>query len=96
MSELSKRRQDQRLTLMFKIMHGLVAVGPDDFGLEPADSRTRASHSLKLKQQRSSTTELLHSFPNKTIPAWNRLPAHMAEAGTLDSFKSQLSASRAV
>ena len=81
---------------MFKIMHKLVAVGQNDFNLQRADSRTRASHSLKLRQQPSSTTELLHSFINKTTPEWNRLGAHMAEADTLDDFKSQLSASRAV
>ena len=44
LDELTKRRQDQRLTLMFKIMHKLVAVGQDDFNLQRADSRTRASH----------------------------------------------------
>ena len=96
LDELTKRRQEQRLTLMIKIMHKLVAVGQDDFNLQRADSRTRASHSFKLRQQPSSTTELLHSFINKTTPEWNRLPAHMAEAGTLENFKSQLSASRAV
>ena len=95
LNELTKPRQAQRLTIMFKIMHKLVAVGLD-FNLQWADSRTSASHSLKLKQQPSSTTELLHSFINKITPEWNQLPAHMAEASTLENFKSQLSASWAV
>ena len=81
---------------MFKIMHKLVPVGQDDFNLQRADSRARASHSLKLRQQPSSTTEFLHSFINKTTPEWDRLGAHMAEAGTLENFKIQLSTSRAV
>ena len=96
LDELTKCRQDQRLTLIFKIMHKLVAVGQDDFNLQRADSQTRASHSFKLRQQPSSTTGLLHSFINKTTPEWNCLPAHMAEAGTLENFKCQLSASREV
>ena len=81
---------------MFKIMHKLGAVGPDDFIFQQADMRTRASHSLKLRQQLSSTAELLHSFIKKTTVKWNRLPANMAEAGTLENFKSQLSVSWAV
>ena len=56
LNEMTTRRQDQRLTLMFKIMHKLVAVGPDDLNLQRADSRTRASNSLKLRQQPGSTT----------------------------------------
>ena len=95
LDELTKRRQDQRLTLMFKVIHKLVTVGQDDFNPQQAYSRIRASHSLKLRQP-SSITELLQSFINKTTPEWNHLPAHMAEAGTLGKFKSQLSASRAV
>ena len=61
LDELTKRRQDQLLTLMFKM---IVSVGPEDFILESADLWTRAPHSLKL----SSTTDLLYSFINKTTP----------------------------
>ena len=87
---LKERRKNARLTLMYKIVHGLVAVSVDDIGLEWADTRTRASHQFKLKQQRSKTDEYRHSFAIATVNEWNNLPACMAEAGTLDNFKCQL------
>ncbi len=93
---LVERRQQQHLTLMYKIVHGTVALTPADLGLLPADNRTRSTHIHKLRHQRSTTKELLHSFIPRTITEWNRLPAFLAEAGSLETFKSQLSAPRAV
>ena len=90
LDRLEERRKGQRLTFMYKVLHQLVQVPPEDLGLEKADTRTRAAHSLKLKLPRCSTTELRHSFSIRTIPEWNKLPASMAEAGSLSSFKSQL------
>ena len=95
LDELTKHRQKQHLTLMFTLMHNLVAVGLDDYHLQWADSPTRASHSLELRQQSSSTTEL-NFIVNKNTPEWNCLPSHMTETGTLENFKSQPSAQRAV
>ena len=89
---LQDRRQTARLTLMFKVMHDLVNVPPDDLDLKPADGRTRASHSLKLHHLQPSTKEHRNSFATRTIPEWNRLPACVAEAGSLDIFKNQLAA----
>ena len=96
LEELSQRRQDQRLILMYKIVHELVAVNTEDLGLMAADSRTRASHSYKLRQSPSLTSELRYSFAIRTTPEWNNLPALVAEADSLGIFKSQLSAMRTV
>ena len=93
---LEKRRQQQHLILMYKIMHGTVALTPADLGLLPADHHTRTTHIHKLRHQQSNTKELLHSFIPRTITEWNCLPASLAEAGSLETFKSQLSASRVV
>ncbi len=87
---LEERRQQQHLTLMYKILHGTVALTPADLGLLPAENRTRTTHIHKLRHQGSTTKELLHSFIPRTITEWNRLPASLAEAGSLESFKSQL------
>ena len=71
-------------------MHKLIGTSPEDLALEKADGRTRATHKFKLKHQSPTTTEHRHSFVNRTIPEWNRLPATMAEADSLSEFKSQL------
>ena len=94
LTQLDQRRGDQRLILMYKVVHGLVFVQPSDLGLVPADSRTRASHKFKFRLPRCSTNELRHSFATRTVGAWNKLPASAAEAGSLDLFRSQLGASR--
>ncbi len=79
---LEERRQQQRLTLMYKIVHGTVALTSADLGRLPADNRTRSTHMIhKLRHQRSTTKELLHSFIPQTItesgtaflPPWQRL-----------------------
>ena len=41
---VEQRRRDARVTMLYKIVHGKVAITPADFGLESADRRTRASH----------------------------------------------------
>ena len=87
---LDKRRQDQKLILMFKVAHGLVGVTCEELHLEEADTRTRASHCHKFRHHKPTTTESRHSFICTTIPEWNRLPASMAEADSIDTFKSQL------
>ena len=91
---LEERRLQQRLTLHFKIVHGVVVVTPEDLGLEAADGRTRSSHRHKYKEKRARTNRLKFSPVYRSIPTWNRLPATVAEAGSVDTFKSRLSALR--
>jgi len=43
---LEQRRENQRLTMLYKVVHGLVAVPTTH--LTAADSRTRANHSFGL------------------------------------------------
>ncbi len=92
---LTDRRLDLRLALMFKVVHGLIAVTAEDIGkgtLQPADSRTRASHQHKFKHIQTSTPQFRHSFFPRTISNWNPLDGKVAEAKTVDSFKQQLRA----
>ena len=76
--------------MMYKFIHGYVGLKPEEMRLQVSSSRTRASHSWKLFQHRTRTEELRHSFTTRTIPEWNSLPATLAEADSLDIFKSQL------
>ena len=84
-------RLQQRLTFFYKAINGEVVVTTDDLGLEVADIRTRAAHCHKFKEKRARTNLLKYSMVHRTIPVWNSLPAvAVAEAGSLDIFKSRL------
>ncbi len=93
MLTLEDRRLHHRLVLFHKVVNGEVAITPDDLGLQRADSRTRAAHRHKFREKGARTNRLKLSTVHRTIPAWNSLPALVAEAGSTDIFKSRLSAS---
>ena len=94
LDSLESRRRDSRLTLMFKMVHNHVAISPQDIGLDRADGRTRAAHKHKFRERGSRKDQLKHSFVVRTVPEWNRLPASVAEAVSVESFKAQLAAAR--
>ena len=85
---LKHRRKNQRLTTMFKIVHGLVAVPTTS--LISADSCTRCNHQYKFTCILASTTAYRNSFYPRTIPQWNDLDKESAEAKTINCFKSSL------
>ena len=87
---LEKRREDQKLSLMYKVIHRLVCVIWAELGLEKAGKSTWASHCHKLRHHQNTTTEYRHSFICSTIPEWNKLPASMAEDESVATFKGQL------
>ena len=88
-STLEDRRQNLRLTLMFKVVKKLVAVPPTH--IDRADSRTRANHPHKFRTIRTPTEVYRNSFFPRTIPVWNNLHSDIVTSPTLDCFKSRLS-----
>ena len=85
-------RTKSQLTMMFKILHGLVDIPADDY-LTPASTRTGALHTKKQRQYASSTDALKYRFFPRTITTWNSLSASIADAPDLVSFKRELSKS---
>ena len=90
LEELVCRRKKARLLMMYKILNGHVAITPEDLGIKHAYDRTRTIHTHKLREIDWDTAERRRSFVPKTIIEWNKLPACIAEAGSIDIFKSQL------
>jgi hypothetical protein len=88
--KLSSRRKKLQLMMLFKISNGLVDI-PADLYLSTNDGRTRAGNKNTFKQQRARTDTLNHSFFPAAIKLWNSLPAVVAEAPDLKSFKQELS-----
>ena len=91
-ASLEDRRKMARMTLVYKIVNGLVAV-PVDTSLTPADSRTRAAHSKKFKLIATKTQQYKHSFYPRSIPEWNNLPATAVSATSTDALKTILAGS---
>jgi hypothetical protein len=87
---LESRRQKTQLTMFFKIVNDLVDIRANDY-LTPTSSRTRANNSRRFRQISTRTDTYKFSFFPRTIPAWNSLPAAVAEAPCLVSFKRELS-----
>ena len=87
---LSKRRENARLILFYKIINNLAMV-PHSC-LEKADGRTRKNHNLKFRHIGYNVDPYGQSFFPKCISAWNGLAQEIAEANTLDlfNFKSKL------
>ena len=87
---LESRRSKIQLTLFFKVIHNLIDIPPDNY-LTPSTIRTRSTHSKKYRQFSPSTDSFKFSFFPRTVPLWNSLPADIAEAPSLVTFKKGLS-----
>ena len=62
--------------------------------LEKADGRTRKNHNLKFRHIGYNMDPYGQSFFPKCISAWNGLAQEIAEANTLDLFKSKFNNDR--
>ena len=86
---LETRRTIARLTMMYRIDNDLVDIPAQEF-LVPSKRRTRATHARKFQTFSPRTDYLKHSFFPWTVVVWNALPAAVAEAPSLVSFKREL------
>ena len=71
---LEKRRQVARLTMLYKIVHGMVEVEELKRELKPLPERSRRGHSKQFVVPRSRTEYHRNSFLPRTIRNWNALP----------------------
>ena len=67
-------------------------LSPGRFGIDNDDWRTRRTHWHKFREKMARTDDCKFLFTNHTISEWNKVPAEMAEAGSLNIFKGRLAA----
>ena len=95
-AELSDRRRNQRLILIFKILHELIAIPPDEVHIirasRPPGNIELNQDSILRPRANDTFSPLWKSMVFRTIPEWNRLPATVAEAESLEIFKNRLTA----
>ena len=84
---LSKRREDARLILFYKIINNLAKV-PHEHILVKAYGGTRRKNNHKFRHIGVNTSQYRQSFFPKSIGAWNQLP--YADSPTLESFRRNL------
>ena len=85
---LEERRERTQLTETYKYLNGHYRTPPERF-FKKNKGRTRG-HSQKLFKQRARLEQRKNFYPMKIVDTWNNLPASVAEAPTIGSFKRRL------
>lgn len=85
---LQIRREYMKLTLMYKILHNLVAIPNHQFSTS-SQHNTRGN-TLKFTQIQAKQKYYQQSFFPSIIPLWNALPTETATATSIEAFKSSL------
>ena len=87
---LKSRRKASRLTMLFKIVNGLVKISAQS--LKAPLRRSRHHHSKTFQLVQSRTNYRKFSFFPRTVKDWNQLPEEVVSADSLDSFRVRLAA----
>ncbi len=90
---LEERRKQQRLTMMYKITNGHVAVNADKY-ITPTEplrtSRHQHSQMLTVPPSKLNPDYYRYSFFPRTVREWNALPAQVVDAPTTSAFRARL------
>ena len=86
---LQQRRTDARLILMYRVVTNLIDIPADQF-LHRATVSLQRGRNVCYILPYCRTDLYRHSFFPAAVRLWNQLPAPLATAETLDSFKAGL------
>ncbi|XP_072033236.1 uncharacterized protein [Amphiura filiformis] len=88
---LSERRAHSKTIMLYRIVHGLVAIpcGPPYF--HPSTCGATRGHHLQFRQHHCRIQSYQYSFFPSAICLWNVLPASVVSAPSLEAFRSRLS-----
>lgn len=86
---LERRRLDFDLIFCYKILNGLIAGSPENYGLFLSNRRSRG-HSCKLIIENSRVDVRKFYFANRVCKPWNALPEDLVSSISLSKFKSGL------
>ncbi len=89
MDPLHIRRQAHRLTLMYKITNNYIDIDPHTYLHSTNNQRTRNTHNQTYQTYYANTDAYKHLYFPRTIRDWNRLPQHILNSNTIDSFTKQ-------
>ena len=86
---LQRRRAESRLAMLYKMHNNLVALDTSVI-LSPLSGIALSANPHKFHEQQIHTLLHRNSFFPRTINQWNSLPADVALAPSLDTFKRRL------
>ena len=75
---LEQRRNDSRLCLFYKVIHGLLTIDLPPYVEHPAQTSRKNSHPLVYRQIHTGADFYKYSFYPLAIVQWNRLPSKIA------------------
>ena len=88
---LETRRRQFRLTLMYKVAHGLTDIDSRKYLIQHSEIHTRGSRQFKFRVPGYANKDLFKfSFLPKTIADWNCLPEAFVSSTSLETFKYRL------
>ena len=87
---LHQRRQQAKVVMLYRIVHGLVAVPPTPFLIQAAVTERRGQEILV---PRLTVNTHKYSFIPSTIRIWNRLLHQVVSVPSIEAFKLLLQTS---
>ena len=89
---LAQRREQARLSMMYKIHHGLVCINQQFQFVTPMSRSSRDTHADAYHLPYSRTEFHAMSFFPRTVPVWNSLPGSLAQAKSLEAYRAGIAA----
>ena len=85
---LEDRRTISRLTLLHKSVHNIVAINIDEHytNHEERNTTTSKTSSISFSHPTARKNRYRYSFIPRTVTEWNRLPATMRVAPSVDTL----------
>ena len=83
------RRKRGDMIQCYKIMNGLVRMTVTDL-FTPIQSTGTRGHEQRILRQKAHKTARVYSFSQRTIRAWNGLPANAIAAPSVNVFKNEI------
>jgi hypothetical protein len=87
---LEQRRKEARCTLMFKMVHNLVAIPTTYHPQVPQHDQGTRRRSTHFQVHQPTVDSYKYAFVPRTIIDWNLIPARVTGLETLEAFKSAL------
>jgi len=94
LTTLAERRQRGDLIETYKIITGKEKVRAEDFFSFNQSSYNLRGHCYKLATNRSRLEVRRNYFSQRVVGPWNRLPSHVVEAPSVNTFKNRLDRSK--
>ena len=87
---LAQGRNDQKLIMMFKIIHHLVDIQANSYLTPAATTQYTRGHHMRFTQPFTRIDSYLYSFFPSSIKLWNALPNHVIDSTNIEQFKQRI------